>query len=180
MNVHTVDITSIRIDPQNVRMHDDTNLQALKRSLGRFGQQKPIVVDGNGIVIAGNGTLIAARSLGWKQIDIVTTDLQGEEAAAYAIADNHIAELATWDEEALATALESLRDNSEIDHLATGFDDEQINELILKMNKEAGFPAEVNIPEIYQVVASCSDESEQQRVYELLKAEGVVCRMSTL
>lgn len=39
---------------------------------------------------------------------------------------------------------------------------------------------EVEIPETYQVVVECCDESEQQRVYERMQGEGYRCRVLTL
>src|SRR5262245_38550804 len=87
LTVERVRIADLRPDPANVRRHGERNLDSIKASLSRFGQQKPIVVDGTGTVVAGNGTLEAALALGWTRIDIVRTDLIGEEAAAFAIAD---------------------------------------------------------------------------------------------
>ncbi len=83
-------------------------MDAIKASLRRFGQQKPIVVDAKGIVLAGNGTLAAARELGWREIQIVRTELTGSQATAFGIADNRSAELAEWDEK-LADVLASLK-----------------------------------------------------------------------
>jgi ParB-like chromosome segregation protein Spo0J len=94
--IEQVDIESLAADPANVRKHGTRNLAAIKASLQRFGQQKPIVVDAQGVVRAGNGTLEAARSLGWKRIWITRTALTGSEATAYAIADNRTSELAEW------------------------------------------------------------------------------------
>src|SRR5690554_4033428 len=94
MAIERSPIGDLTADPANVRKHSTRNLEAIKASLKRFGQQKPIVVDGNGVVIAGNGTLEAARSLGWTHIEIVRTELTGSEAVAFAIADNRTAELA--------------------------------------------------------------------------------------
>ena len=108
MNVEEISIAELDLDPANVRQHDEKNLAAIKSSLKRFGQQKPIVVDPKGIVIAGNGTLTAARALGWDRIRIVRTQLEGSEATAYAIADNRTAELATWDDDALMQQLSAL------------------------------------------------------------------------
>jgi len=108
MNVEEIPIAELDLDPANVRQHDEKNLAAIKSSLKRFGQQKPIVVDPKGIVIAGNGTLTAARALGWDRIRIVRTQLEGSEATAYAIADNRTAELATWDDDALMQQLSAL------------------------------------------------------------------------
>lgn len=113
MKVESVPIATLSQDPANARKHDDKNLEAIKASLRRFGQQKPIVVDSSNVVRAGNGTLAAATALGWESINVVQTDLQGSEATAYAIADNRTAELAEWDESVLAASLSSLADVDE-------------------------------------------------------------------
>ena len=104
-------LSKIKQDPDNVRVHNKKNLEAIKGSLTRFGQQKPIVVSTEGVVIAGNGTLAAAVELGWKDIDVVETKLKGQEAVAFAIADNRTAELADWDDEQLAVQLGALEDD---------------------------------------------------------------------
>lgn len=106
-----VRIDSLSEDPANVRIHPERNLEAIKASLRKFGQQKPLVVDSRGIVVAGNGTLRAARTLGWEEIDVVRTELEGSEAIAFAIADNRTAELASWDTDALVQQLEAIKDD---------------------------------------------------------------------
>jgi len=96
VKTRSVRIADLSIDPANARKHSQRNLDAIAASLKRFGQQKPIVVDKANIVRAGNGTLQAAIHLGWDSIDVVTTDLTGAEASAYAIADNRTAELGAY------------------------------------------------------------------------------------
>ena len=130
MNIQTVQTSSLSMDPSNVRKHNERNLDTIKASLTKFGQQKPIVVDAKGVVLAGNGTLAAARALGWKEIQVVRTDLEGAAAVAYAIADNRTAELAEWDTEALATTLAALQNDEEFDHLVAGFTDAEIEALV--------------------------------------------------
>jgi ParB-like chromosome segregation protein Spo0J len=100
MKIQSVSIDSVMVDPANVRLHPQRNMETIKASLARFGQQKPLVVDGDNIVRAGNGTLEAARALGWQDIKIIRTPLKGSEATAYAIADNRSSELAEWDDAA--------------------------------------------------------------------------------
>lgn len=129
-NIETVPIDSISHDPANVRKRTDKNLDAIKASLRRFGQQKALVVDGNGIVRAGNGTLRAARELGWEEIAIVRTDLVGSEATAFAIADNQSATLSEWNETALAETLEALRNESPDLIDAAGFDTAEIDAML--------------------------------------------------
>jgi len=130
MRAETVSIDSLSFDPANVRKHGERNLATIKASLLRFGQQKPIVVDANGVVRAGNGTLAAAKALGWKEIAVVRSALAGSEATAYAIADNRTAELAEWDEDALAETLSALQCEDEALLDAAGFDSAELSRMI--------------------------------------------------
>ena len=73
LTIRRVPLDSLHLDPANARRHDERNFEAIKGSLARFRQQKPLVVDRNGMIRAGNGTYLAAKALGWKEIDIVGT-----------------------------------------------------------------------------------------------------------
>ena len=88
MQFETVPIDSISQDPANLRAHSRENLDRIKASLRRFGQQRALVVDNNEIIRAGNGTHQAAKELGWTEVTIHRTVLGGSEATAYSIADN--------------------------------------------------------------------------------------------
>lgn len=122
-SIERVPIDELTPDPANVRRHPDRNLEAIKTSLTKFGQQTPIVVDHRGVVLVGNARLEAAKQLGWKSIDIIRTTLTGSQALAYAIADNRTAELAQWDDALLVQSLKEL--DAEI-QAATGFSADEI------------------------------------------------------
>lgn len=190
MQVETLPINQLHADPSNVRAHGGRNLQAIQASLARFGQQKPIVVDPQNVVVAGNGTLEAARALGWTELWVVRTDLSGSQATAYAIADNRTAELAEWDEPELLATLQRLQEEDAAMAEATGFDDAEVDELIASLNaiSEAAeaealkdLSVEEDPPDHYRstfgVVVRCQDEAQQKRAYELLTAEGFDCRV---
>jgi ParB-like chromosome segregation protein Spo0J len=130
MNIETVQIDSISCDPANVRTHSPKNLEAIKASLARFGQQKPIVVDASNVVRAGNGTLQAAKLLGWHSIKIVRTELTGSEAVGFAIADNRTNELSEWDNEALTATLAALKEESDELLASAGFDPGELAKLL--------------------------------------------------
>jgi len=106
MEIKSVKIEEIKLDPNNARKHSEKNLAAISASLEKFGQRKPIVVH-NGVILAGNGTYSAACSLGWEEIAIVEvpSEWDSDTAKAYALADNRTAELAEWDTEHLAKQL---------------------------------------------------------------------------
>ena len=127
--VEWVSVDTISPDPANARRHGERNLDAIKASLRRFGQQKPLIVDGNGIVRAGNGTFEAIKALGWPRVMILRTALKGSDVTAYAIADNRTAELAEWDDQALRGQLAALKDEG-FDLDAAGFDLGEVEALL--------------------------------------------------
>jgi ParB-like chromosome segregation protein Spo0J len=135
VKIETVAIGSISPDPANLRKHGARNLDAIKASMRRFGQQTPIVVDSRGIILAGHGRFEAAKALGWAKIKVVRSSLKGSEAIAYGIADNRTAELAEWDGVALAETLRALQsEDFELD--STGFTDEDVTAMLQKLGSE--------------------------------------------
>jgi DNA modification methylase len=146
MKIELIDIKELKTDPRNVRLHDDENLGAIKKSLLQFNQQKPLVVGKGNIVVAGNATLEAAKALGWRKIAIVRTTLAGKQAMAYAIADNKTALLATWDDEALADQLKELQQLSITDFESTGFDQSSLDGLLASIQEDQA-PIEDKAPE---------------------------------
>jgi DNA modification methylase len=137
-----VSIASLHPDPANARKHNDKNLDAIKASLAKFGQRKPIVVQREGMIVrAGNGTLAAAKALGWTDIAAVVLDDDNATASQFAIADNRTAELAEWDNETLATLLDGM---DEQDRELLGFDADDMKELLGELTPEI---VEDEIPE---------------------------------
>lgn len=130
MHIEDRSVQDLTQDPDNARGHDAKNVEAIVQSLEAFGQQKPIIIDKEGKVVAGNGTLQAAKRLGWKSIKAVVTRLEGANQSAYAIADNRTAELAHWDEEQLLKTLAALENDQSIDAAISGYKSEEIEQMI--------------------------------------------------
>ena len=172
MDVELVLIDDLTLDPKNARRHDDKNLRAIAESLKQFGQRKPIVVWGR-TVVAGNGTLVAARSLGWREIQVarVPDDWSVDKVTAYALADNRSAELAVWDDQVLTEQLKEL-ELADWDVEALGFEAtvEPLQDIV-----------EDEIPELYKAKAKlgqvwklgrhrlvCGDSTDEATVSKLM------------
>ncbi|MDH3295714.1 MAG: ParB N-terminal domain-containing protein [Acidimicrobiia bacterium] len=101
------------------------DLDAIAKSLAKFGQRYPIV-ERDGVIIAGNHRLQAARDLGWQRIAVVgADDLTEEEAYAFAATDNRTGDLGDYDEGLLAAFLQRV-DTDLLDftgYTATDLDD---------------------------------------------------------
>lgn len=98
-------LDALKPDRGNPRRGD---VDAIAASLGRFGQQRPVLAAANGTVVAGNHTVAAARQLGWDQIAVVRTGLKGREQKAYGLADNRTGDLGVYDDGTLARLLDRL------------------------------------------------------------------------
>ena len=89
LNADLVALGDVQRFPGNPRRGD---VEAIAKSLQRFGQQRPILVQrATNYVVAGNHLLDAARLLEWTHIAVTYTDLDETEARAYLLADNQIA-----------------------------------------------------------------------------------------
>lgn len=115
-------IDDVKPYPNNPRNNDDA-VEYVANSIREFSFQQPIVVDTDGTIIAGHTRLKAAKRLGMETVPVVVADnLTPAQVNAYRLADNKVAEAATWDMEALAVELEGL----EVDFDMTMFDFDEI------------------------------------------------------
>lgn len=109
-----VRIDDLCLNPENVRTHNARNLDAIKRSLTKFGQQQAIIYDvTSGAVLVGNGRLESMKQIGWSLCAAMPFEGTVDEARAYAIADNRTSELGEWDWEGLAGQLGNILEGGE-------------------------------------------------------------------
>jgi ParB family chromosome partitioning protein len=65
------------------------NIAALAESMKRYGQLSPIVLNNRNRLIAGGRRLEAARYLGWRTINAVVMDIDGDlSALEYEVEEN--------------------------------------------------------------------------------------------
>lgn len=125
-------IDSVRPRTKNPRTHTPAQIRQIAESLRTFGFVNPILLGGDGAVVAGHGRLEAARLLGLAYVPTIELrHLSADEIRAYAIADNRLAELSGWDKEILAIELQELSAlDLEFDVSITGFATAEIDVLI--------------------------------------------------
>lgn len=129
MKIEQLPIAKLKLDPNNVRKHDERSIEAIADSLTSFGQQKPIVITAKNVVIAGNGTLQAAKKLDWAEIAAVRLpdEWSKSQVEAYAIADNRTADLSEWDIDNLVEQLGAFDDTMATQ---TGFSSAEMADLL--------------------------------------------------
>lgn len=128
----------LRAYARNPRTHSDAQVAQIAASIVEFGWTNPVLVAGDGTVIAGHGRLDAARRLGLSMVPVLVLDhLSEAQRRAYVIADNKLALNAGWNDELLAAELHAL--NGEGFNLElTGFDETELDRLMAPLDDEAG------------------------------------------
>lgn len=105
-DVDIVAIDAVHEHPQNPRKH---RIEMIARALMQFGQRSPLIVQGSTkLILKGNGTWKAAKLLGWSEIAVIWSDLEGDEALAYMLSDNRPSDLATYDRKKLRDGLAAM------------------------------------------------------------------------
>ena len=153
MEIKTVKISELKPHPKNPRVHPDSAIDKLVRSIKEYGWTNPVLVSADGYVLAGHARLKAAEKAGISEVPVIYLPLEGARAEAYLIADNRLQDETDWDYEKLKDLLQDL-DTGEFDLELTGFDMGEIENLIAQFAPEESeveeddFDPEENIPEI--------------------------------
>jgi DNA modification methylase len=141
-------LTEIRPAKLNAREHSDKQISQIAASIREFGFTNPILVDENNVVIAGHGRLAAAKLIGRPTVPIIRLcKLSAGQKRALGLADNKIAENATWNRETLAIELQALSIEIKHDLEITGFSSTEIDLLLDPAISEDDGADEVPEPE---------------------------------
>ena len=112
----------------NAKEHPEWQVGQIAASIEQFGFCDPVGIwhdeDGSPVIVEGHGRVLAAKSLGIREVPVVTLDhLDDEGRRAYTLAHNQTTMTSGFDPEKLSAELSDLA----IDMSAFGFD---MNELV--------------------------------------------------
>lgn len=173
------DVVSLTPNPRNTNKHPDKQVALLAKVIRHQGWRAPIVVSKrSGFVVAGHGRLQAAALLQVEKVPVNFQDFATEaDEHAHMIADNRIAELAETDEATLAGLLSEMR-SQDVDLDLTGYQGEDVNELLAKLTVEEP-PAEptrrTEPGEKFLILVTCSSELDRASKLMRLQEDGILC-----
>ena len=163
-------LTKIKRNPNNPRVIADEKLNKLIKSIVDFPRMleiRPIVVNDDMVVLGGNMRLKACKEAGLKEVHVIkASDLTEEEQREFIIKDN--VGFGDWDWELLQDEWDSeLLDKWGLD--APSYDeDKEVTDLSDSL--ETSLKIEID----------CTDEEQQEFLYNDLTDQGYVCRLLTL
>lgn len=130
---------------RNSRTHSPQQVDQIAASIKEWGWTVPVLIDGDGGLIAGHGRILAAQKLGLADVPcMVAEGWSDAQKRAYIIADNKLALNAGWDDEMLKIELGELQD-IDFDLSLTGFDDLELSNMLAEEN--AGLTDEDAVPD---------------------------------
>jgi hypothetical protein len=146
----------------NAKKHDDVQVEKLATAITRFGWTSPIVVWGNGEIIAGHGRRLAAIKLGLKRVPVVCRrDLTRAEADALRLADNRVAST-DYDQELIQQELQRLSDQlgaEKFELTDLGFD---LKEIDFTMSDLGDMDDSLFVNDLTEAVETQKEENERK------------------
>ena len=126
MNIKKMKPDSLKEFQGNVKVHGEKQVQELAKSLEQFGQIRPVIVDESNVILCGHGLVKAAIKLGYKEIEVmVMKGLDEKQKKKLLLADNKLADLGTYDYDAIDEIINSLDGDFDI----PGFDADTLEEM---------------------------------------------------
>ncbi len=169
----------LRPHPKNWRIHPEAQQNALRGVLAEIGYAGALLArelsDGSLELIDGH---LRAETTPDAEVPVLVLDLDEDEAAKLLAVHDPLAGMAETNENVLAELIDQVETESDaVQALLDGM----LHEPEMPSDEtESESPKEVDIPEAFQVVIDCRDESEQQTIYERMTGEGYSCRLLTL
>lgn len=120
MEIQEINIDEIIPYKNNPREIPMESVQKVMNSIKEFGNNQPIVVDNDNVIVVGHTRWKALKQLGKTKAFVVKRDFSKNDAMAYRIMDNRSGEESKWENKLLAQELNMLKDeNFDLD--LTGF-----------------------------------------------------------
>lgn len=174
MKIETIDINEVIPYENNAKIHTYEQIEQIKKSILEFGNNDPIAIDKNNVVIEGHGRLLALKELGYKEVEVIKLGhLTDEQRKAYTLIHNKLTMNTGFDLDILMSELESIDiiDMEEFD-FEIAIDDVDY-ESVEEDNYEVELPEEPKskLGQIYQLGnhrLMCGDSTSEADVKKLM------------
>lgn len=142
LQIEILDIDALIPYENNAKLHPQEQIDQIARSIEEFGNNDPIAVDENNVIIEGHGRLLALQQLGHKTAEVIRlSHLSDEQRRAYTLVHNKLTTNTGYDLELLELELASI---TNIDMDSLGFDDIEIDQLPEVVDDEYDLPDDLD------------------------------------
>lgn len=126
MKIVKVKITDIVPYENNAKLHPQEQIEQIKNSILEFGNNDPIAIDENNVIIEGHGRYEALKELGYEEAEVIQlTNLSEDQKNAYRLVHNQLTMNTDFDIDMLKSELSKI----DIDMSKLGIDENLLNEI---------------------------------------------------
>lgn len=109
MQIELINIDDIIPYENNAKLHPEEQIEQIKKSILEFGNNDPIAVDKNNVIIEGHGRLLALKELGYKEVEVIKLGhLTEEQRKAYTLIHNKLTMNTDFDIDILESELAAI------------------------------------------------------------------------
>lgn len=131
MQIEQIEINLINEYENNVKIHTDEQIEQIIMSIQKYGNNDPIAIDENNVIIEGHGRFLALKRLGYDSIPVIKLGhLTDEQKREYILIHNKLTMNTGFDMERLEKELDEI----ETDLSLYGF--EQFEEFFEELDEE--------------------------------------------
>lgn len=110
MKIERMRLADIRPYENNAKKHPQHQVDQIAASIQEFGNNDPIAVDENGVIIEGHGRHLALQQLGYTEVEVIRlVGLTEEQKRAYILVHNQLTMNTGFDPEILRREIESIQ-----------------------------------------------------------------------
>ena len=182
MEIISLDINSIVPYKNNAKEHPTEQIEQIKQSILQFGNNDPIAVDEDHIIIEGHGRYLALKELGYEKAEcIILSNLTDEQKEAYRLVHNQLTMNTGFDMNLLKESLNNLS----FDMSKLGFEEEllnliedeyteieedafNVNEALEEINETEGRVKPGDIYKLGKHTLMCGDSTSRQDIEDLM------------
>lgn len=179
MKIEKVNINSVKVYPNNAKIHTAEQIEQIKKSMEEFGNNDPIALDENNYILEGEGRYLAQKEMGLTEIEIIRlSHLSEEQKVAYMLVHNKLTMNTGFDIDLLEEELAKI---TSIDMNDFEFDIEELEKELEKEENDVAPSTEssFNYKQQYGVIVICKNEEDQEKVYNELFEKGYECKVVT-
>ena len=171
MQIEEMNIDDIKPYKNNPREIPMESVQKVMNSIKEFGNNQPIVVDADNVIVVGHTRWKALKQLGKTKAYVVKREFSKNDAMAYRIMDNRSGEESKWENKLLAQELNMLKDENfdldltgfnltELENLSNDKDlDFKANDKVEDFNVD--YPADMEVSHVKMVQLFLNTETEK-------------------
>ena len=185
LQIELVPITAIRPYENNAKIHTPEQIEQIKKSIVEFGNNDPIAIDGDGVIIEGHGRLMALQELGYTEVEVIRLGhLNEEQRKAYTLVHNKLTMNTGFDLDILAAELRAIETINMKDYdFDLDINDDMIIEDIEEDNFDPEVPEEAKAKrgQVYQLGEHrlmCGDSTSPADVQKLMGDDQADCLLT--